>query len=216
MKKILITCLIFISLQLFCFGADVQPRYSTSVKHFGIGVVQLSNLTKIYEGRDDSSEIIQKIYWDNHENYKTYDGTPASSTFIVYVPRNNKAFLSVEDEDDEWYYVCYNQYDELYGWIKKGNDVKYYTWFDFIDILGRKNGLYVFNDIKPEYKVLYAGPEDDAQIVNDWQYPKSIKPWRVNGNWAMVKLIDFDGSQKTGYLKWRNEDGTLNAFVKFK
>ncbi len=213
--------LFFILLSIFFFTqaafANIMPRYTTSVNYYGIGILRVSNLTKIYEEQNENSDIVQKIYWDNGKNFKTLDGTPPESTFIAYIPASNYAFLAVEDENDKWVLVCYNQKTGKTGWVKKDETSnEFYTWADFINTLGRKNGIYAFKDIPQEERVLYSTAQDDAQIVDKWEIAKHISPWYINGNWLMVKIIDYDNTQKTGYIKWRTDEGKLLIFVDLK
>ncbi len=197
--------------------ANVMPRYTTSINHWGMGILRVSNLTKIYEQQDENSDIIQKIYWDNGKNFKALDSTRPEDIFIAYLPASNYAFLSVEDENEKWVLVCYNQKTGQTGWVKKADTSnEFYTWADFINICGRKNGIYVFKDIKEEDRVLYSTPQEDGQIVDNWKIAKHISPWYINGNWVMVKITDYDNTQKTGYLKWRTNEGRLLIFVDLK
>jgi hypothetical protein len=197
--------------------ANIMPRYTTSVNYYGIGILRVSNLTKIYEKQDENSDIIQKIYWDNGKNFKTSDGTKPEDTFIAYIPTSNYAFLSVEDENENWVLVYYNQKTGKTGWVKKDAAInEFYTWADFINTYGRKNGIYAFKDTPREERVLYGTAQEDAQIVDNWEIAKHINPWYINGNWVMVKVLDYDNAQKTGYLKWRTNEGKLLIFVDLK
>lgn len=216
MRKLFFTLLSIFFLTQAVF-ADVMPRYTTSVNHYGIGILRVSNLTKIYEKQDENSDIIQKIYWDNGKNFKTSDGTRPENTFIAYIPTSNYAFLSVEDENDKWVLVYYDQKTGKTGWVKKAEaNNEFYTWADFINTYGRKNGIYAFKDIPREERVLYSTAQEDGQVVDSWEIAKNITPWYLNGNWLMVKLIDYDNTQKTGYLKWRTDEGRLLIFVDLK
>ena len=80
-------------------------------------------------------------------------------------------------------------------------------------VFGKKHGLYLLDDSN---KNLYSKAEDGAQVVDSFKYAKYIEPWFVNGNFLMVKIIDYDNKQKTGYIRWRTDDGKLLVFVKFR
>ena len=78
---------------------------------------------------------------------------------------------------------------------------------------GKKHGIYVFKDVKKDQRVLYAASYEGAQIVDSFEMAKFITPWFVSGNCVMVKLIHWDNTQKTGFLRWRDLNGKLWLFV---
>lgn len=214
MKKILIF-LILLIFQPFAF-ATFAPKSTKAVNHWGIGVLRIANEITIYEQRNEKSPVVQKIYWDNLGNYKTAQKISQQNTFLAFVPEKNFAFLTVEDEDDAWVQICYNQKNLKYGWIKKDSNSKFLSWKDFILKYGKKYGLAPFEDAYKGNKKLYAKPSEASQIVDSWDFSKFILPWYVNGNWLMVKLYDYDDAQKTGYMKWRDETGNIFVFPKLK
>ncbi len=222
MKKFLLVFFVLASSFLQAF-ADYIPQSPDSIKHYGIGVVRINKVINIYQEKDENSEIVQKIYWDNYKNYNNLLKIPEYKTFVVFYPKADYAFLSVEDDDTveneeeestNWYLVCYDQENKLYGWVKEGESAKFYSWKDFIMFFGRKNGIILFDN--GEEKKLYAKPDENSQVVDEWKYAKYIEPWFISGNWLMVKVTDYDNKQKTGYIRWRTEDGKLLLFVKFR
>ncbi|MBE7706808.1 MAG: hypothetical protein E7Z91_06170 [Cyanobacteria bacterium SIG30] len=213
MKKFLIilSLIIFSSLSA---KADYIPISINSIQHYGIGVMRLNRIVNIYKDKDENSEIIQKIYWDNAQNFNNKLKKSEEKTFVAFFPKNDFAFLSVEDEQEDWYLVCFDQENKSFGWVKQGESAKFYTWQDFIMKFGQKKGIYYFEEIKDKF--LYAKPDENSQIVDEWKYAKFIQPWYINGNWMIVKVLDYDNNQKTGYMRWRTDDGKLLIFAKLR
>ena len=38
----------------------------------------------------------------------------------------------------------------------------------------------------------------------------------MRGNWALVSVADIDQVPKTGYMRWRGDDGKIYAFPNIK
>ena len=47
-------------------------------------------------------------------------------------------------------------------------------------------------------------------------YVKQIKLTAVRGNWALVSVFDIDKTPKTGYMRWRSDEGVIYAFPNIK
>ena len=45
-------------------------------------------------------------------------------------------------------------------------------------------------------------------------FTEKIKLTVIRGNWALVSVQDLEEVPKTGYLKWREKDGTIYANTK--
>jgi len=220
MKKIL-----FLILAFFCISmaahADFIPTYTNSISHFGIGAARVTNYIIIYEKPDLNSKVIKRIYWNNIGNFISENNkneTP-NDIFITFLPKDNIAFLSVEDETEEWINVCYNQKKGLFGWIKKENgknSAKFYLYKDLIFEYGKKYGLYTFRNLPADLKTLHSSPNSDSDKIDEFNYPKYISPWLIQGNWMLVKVITADNQTKTGWFRWRSDTGKLFLFVNFK
>ena len=218
MKKIILT-IIFSLIFTLKANADVTPQYLSSVAHFGIGIAQNGKNIKIYENPNTSSKIKAQISWDETGNLKcknTKMNCEAQEIFIGFAPSNNVALFSVEDENDEWINVCYNQKYRLFGWIKKDENTKYLSWGEFLINYGKKYGMYLFRDVPKEYKILYASPNNGSPSVDSFFLATHINPWLIRGNWILVKVENYDDKQKTGWLRFRGEDGRFFGFVNLK
>ncbi len=210
---------------LFCItgkaSADFMPAYTNSINHFGIGAARVTNYIEIYEKPDLNSGVKERIYWNSAGNYIAEDknNKNPNDVFIVYMPDENRVFLSAEDENEEWINVCYNQKKKEFGWIKKENGkhgAKFYLYRDLIFEYGKKYGFYTFRNLPENLKTLHSSPNANSSIVDDFNYPKYISPWLIQGNWILVKVTTADNQTKTGWFRWRSDDGRLFGFVNFK
>ena len=128
---------------------NFTPSYTNSINHFGIGAARVTNFVEIYEKPDLNSKpyigfigTISEIFITSNKK----GSTKPSDIFLLYQPAENQVFLSVEDEDEEWLNVCYNQKKQLFGWLKKENGkngAKFYSYKDLFFEYGKK------------YRVLY-------------------------------------------------------------
>ena len=46
--------------------------------------------------------------------------------------------------------------------------------------------------------------------------PQQIKLVVLRGNWALVSVLDMDKTPKTGYIRWRSDDGVRYFFPVMK
>ena len=127
-----------------------------------------------------------------------------------------KLFIAIDEEKNEYTKVIYDTSNGLSGWIKNPPDSKAFYWRQLFYKYGKYKGIYLFANVKENDKVLRLSPEDDADISYSFIYPKYIRLQLIKGNWALLKVLDYDNEQKVGWFKWRNQDGTLNAFPCFK
>ncbi len=201
---------------------NFTPSYTNSINHFGIGAARVTNFVEIYEKPDLNSKAVYRIYWNNTGNFITSNkkgSTKPSDIFLLYQPAENQVFLSVEDEDEEWLNVCYNQKKQLFGWLKKENGkngAKFYSYKDLFFEYGKKYGLYTFRNLPETKKSLHSSPNTDSSVVDKFDYPKFISPWLIQGNWMLAKVVTMDNKTKTGWFNWRAPDGTLYGFVNVK
>jgi hypothetical protein len=81
---------------------------------------------------------------------------------------------------------------------------------------GRKYGLRILKDAPESTETLRAKSDDLSQGVSKLNCVKKIRMTAIRGNWALVSAVDIDKTPKTGYMKWRNSDGTIFAFPDIK
>ncbi len=58
--------------------------------------------------------------------------------------------------------------------------------------------------------------DDGARTISTINQPKKINLNIIRGNWALVSVMDLDRTPKTGYVRWRSEDGVRYFFPSLK
>ena len=215
MKKITLFLAVFLIFQNVASAFYSLPSTSYSQAHWGIGVVEVSNKVLVYSEPNAFSDKIFEIQIKENK-YLCNQKECKISPFVAFHPQKNVALMIAEDEQGGWANVCYNQTTKSFGWVKLNDNNKFYTWAKFINLYGRQYGLYLFKDVKKKDKLLLAQPFSGSQSVDKFEYPKHIAPWYVSGNFVMVKLLNYDNIQKTGWLRWRTDEGELLLFPDFK
>ena len=197
--------------------ADVMPYYVNSISPNSIGVYQAPNDIKIYSEPTENSKLLVEATWSQ----KGYSCPPIaeSNLFVVYLPKKNLAFLSVTDENDEgdWIEVLFIQNGaEKRGWVKLEDEFRFMNWRTFFNIYGRKYGLYYMKDAPESAKFIYGSAIDEAKTIGKITLPQIVKLTNVSGNWLLAIAIDYDKSQKIGWLKWRTISGEIYLFPNIK
>ena len=219
MKKIFLLFFIMFFVPLMAF-ADFLPHNSKSIKHYGIGVLNRPEAFLVYSEPDFKSEIIKKI---NPEIVKSSSVISSNKSkfslkdaFIALRSKEKIALLTVETaQDDGWYEVYINQKKGETGWVFDKEDKDFYTWKELFDVYGRTTGLRFMHGVPDEIQTLYASDSSESQIIKFLEYPSKITFSMIKGNWMLVTAREFDGSNNIGWLRWRNDDGSLNLFPIF-
>ena len=81
---------------------------------------------------------------------------------------------------------------------------------------GRKYGLYILHGAPENVNYLHGAPEDTSKMISTINKPKIINLNVIRGNWMLVTVVDADRTPKTGYIRWRNDDGAKYVFPKLK
>ncbi|HCB11604.1 MAG TPA: hypothetical protein DEO94_05660, partial [Cyanobacteria bacterium UBA11991] len=63
---------------------------------------------------------------------------------------------------------------------------------------------------------LKSSPDDMAQNISTINLPKIIRLNLIRGNWALVSIMDLDKTPKTGYVRWRSDDGVRYFYPDIK
>lgn len=208
MKKFLLVLLMFIAIPAF---ADTMPYYVDSIPKTSIGLYQTDEELSIYTHPDANSGLIKKMTFDyNPENMP-------DSVFAVLVNEQKLGYLYVTDIGDEgWVEVIYNKKTGAKGWVIAKDSMQFLPYRNFYNLYGKKYGLRILKNTPKDLEVLRAKSEDLSQIVSKFNYVKKINLTVIRGNWALVSVFDLDQTPKTGYLKWRETDGTIYAFPNVK
>ena len=204
MKKFLVIFLMFLGLPVF---ADTMPFYMDSIPKSALGLYQTDKEIVLFSHPEANSNLIKKMEFSyNPENMP-------DSVFAVLINERKLGFLYVTDIGDEgWVEVIYDKRTGAKGWVQVQDQMQFLPWRNFYNLYGRKYGLRMLKDVPKDLEVLRAKSEDLSQIVSKFNYVKQIKLTVIRGNWALVSVQDLDETPKTGYLKWREKDGTIYAF----
>jgi len=208
MRKIFLTILFFMFLILPSY-ADFMPVYVDSSIYLGDGVIASKEKITVYKDKNVESEVIAIISGDK---IKSKFNSSIENVFLASIKYKNLNLIAANDNDDEWFEVCISQKDKAFGWVKKDDYIDYLSIQNFYNFFGRKNGLYLFRNVKEKDKKLYASPSIDSNVVDSFFYPKYISLWLIAREWMLVKVTTYDGKTKTGWLKWRLDDGSVIVF----
>lgn len=214
MKKSIIAFIFMIFGLILPANADIMPVSSSSIQHNAIGMYQVPKHVVVYEKADTKSKIVYEANWD-YEKFKASSGTNYSF-FSVFIPKKELGFIQVIDFTEDWINVVYNKERHLTGWIQ-AEELRFMMWRNFYGTYGRKYGLSIFDDKKDTVKELHSGTTEDSQVVNSITAEVSkIKLTAIKGNWALVTILDVNKNAKTGYIRWRTDDGELQLFPDIK
>ena len=137
--------------------------------------------------------------------------------FAVLLNEKKLGFLYVSDiGDDGWVEVIYDRHTGARGWVLTEDKFQFLPWLSFYNMYGRKYGLRLFKDTPDKIEVLRAKSEETSQNVDKLNYVKQIKLTAIRGNWALVSVFDIDKTPKTGFLRWRSDEGVIYAFPNIK
>ena len=210
MKKIVCALLLFLLSASVTFSSNVMPDnvYVSPVNTFG--VYQVGHSLVIYNDPDENAPIKQKIIWSSEnvipQNLKLTD------LFAVYIKRNDFALMSVTDETEDWVEIIYDNSSGARGWIKKDDPFKFNTWVNFYSMYGRKYGLKILKGAPQNVYELFGSPEDGAKKISVINKPQLINLNFIRGNWMLVTVVDADRTPKTGFIRWRSDDGVKYLF----
>ena len=210
MKKLFCTLFILLIMNGTVLAKNI-PLYTTSINVEGMGIISLPQEFTVYEQADRKSPVLKNYKWGKAEG--AYITEEYSDDFIIYDSLQNKAYMTVVDDSDKkgWYRVCYDQKNGLTGWVNPDNYI-FYSWLSFYTRFGKANGLYAFNDLDNKQKWLYSKPDFDSQVINTFERAKDIRVQIFRGNWVLVRVYDYEGGMKIGWLNWRTKDGKFKYF----
>ncbi len=208
MKKFLIILAMMLTLPVF---ADTMPFYVGSIPEGVIGMYQTDKELTLYSHPEANSQVIKKM------DFSYNPETMPDSVFAVLINDKKLGFLYVSDiDEDGWVQVIYDKQTSARGWVQTVDRMQFLPWLNFYNLYGRKYGLRLMKDAPDDTKVLRAKAEDLSQNVSKLNYIKQIKLTTIRGNWALVSVFDLDKTPKTGYLRWRSNDGVIYAFPNIK
>ncbi len=214
MKKFLFIVLLIFVLAGGSYAANVVPDTVSLNNTNTFGVYQVGHSIVVYSEPDDKSAVKQKIVW-NKENVIPQNLKPAD-LFVLYMENKDLALMAVTDETDDWVEVIYDNSSGEKGWIKKDDPYKFNTWVNFYSMYGRKYGLTVLKGAPESVNSMFGSTEDTAKAISTMNHPELINLNVIRGNWMLVTVVDRDKTPKTGYIRWRSDDGVKYLFPNFQ
>lgn len=214
MKKFLFTVMLIVILGCKTFAANVIPDAVSLNNTNTFGVYQVGHSLVLYSEPNVKSAVKQRIVWSKDEvipqNLKHVD------LFVLYLEKKDLALMAVTDETDDWVEVIYDNSTGDKGWIKKDDPYKFNTWMNFYSMYGRKYGLTILKGAPESVNNMYGSTDDSAKVISTINKPDIINLNVIRGNWMLVTVVDVDRTPKTGYIRWRSDDGIKYLFPKFE
>lgn len=215
MKKIFLTLLMLIGMAISAVAVENVVPENTCLKFTNtIGLYQASDKITLYKEPDENSDIVMSIRWN--KNGIIPETLDFDDLFVVYMPSRYLALMAVTDETEDWVEVIYNNETGAKGWMKQDDPYKFSTWTMFFNMYGRKYGLRILKGAPDIIKDLKAQPDEKSQTVARVNIPSKINLTVIRGNWALVSVMDLDKTPKTGYIRWRGDDGVKYLFPNIK
>ena len=217
MRKIILALFLIITLAFPAFCVEYIPKYKGNIPNYGIGLYFGTGKATVYEAPDVNSPIVAELSWDSETAKINNESTSPKNIFAVFLPKKAlSAFIVVDEQGTEFTKIIYNTPQQLTGWIKNEEQNKAFYWRQLFYKYGKTKGLNLFLNTPKEEKILRLTPEELGETSYTFVFPKYIRLQLIKGNWALLKVVDYDSEQKVGWFKWRNEDGTLNMFPQFE
>lgn len=215
MKNLLLILAILLLIPLKALSTNIVPQYISIEQTNSLGLYQVPNEIVIYSEPSESSKIIHSISWIGDQIFP--DNIKAKNLFIILLPNKNLGMVAVTDETEDWVEVIYNNTTGDKGWIKKDDPYRFMTWRMFYNMYGKKYGLNLLKESPAEAKDLHSATDDKSQIVGTIKVPvQKINVTAIMGNWALVNVYDIDRTSKTGYIRWRSDNGIKYYFPAMK
>ena len=191
--------------------ADTMPFYMNSVPQSAIGLYQTGEEITVYSNPDSNSNQIKTVKF----SYKA-ENMP-DNMFALLINEKSLGFLYVTDiEEDGWVEIIYDKKTGAKGWVQTVDKLQFMPWINFYNLYGRKYGMRILKDVPKDLYVLHSQCEDNSQSISKLNYVQQIKLTKISGNWALVTVMDLDKTPKSGWLKWRSNDGQIYAFPNVK
>mgnify|MGYP002624067187 CR=1 FL=1 len=214
MKRLFLSVIFIFILALGVNAKDIIPSQPEIDNVRTVGMYQVKDDITIYKFPDEDSQILYRIRWNSEEFFPESIG--ADNFFELFLAKKELAFVNVVDIADGWVEIVYNNSTGETGWIKEDDPYKFMTWTNFYTTYGKKYGLNLLKGAPAASKNLKSSPDDIAQTVSTMNVPQKIHLNVIKGNWALVSVMDLDKTPKTGYIRWRADNGVRYYFPAVK
>lgn len=196
------------------YAKDIIPTSPVMVNVHTVGLYQVGDDVNIYKFPDENSQILYRVRWSENDFFPAEIGP--EKFFSVFLAQKQLALVNVVDIADGWVEVVYNNSTGQTGWIREDDPYKFMTWINFYNTYGKKYGLNMLKGAPNNCKDIKTSPEDTAKTIATINVPKQIHLNIIRGNWALVSVLDLDKTPKTGYIRWRSDDGIRYYFPAVK
>lgn len=210
----IITALIISFVGLSAIAKDIVPIRPNINQVQSVGLYQVGDDVKIYAEPNDNSRILYRVRWDNDEFFPEDIGF--ERFFALFLHKKELALVAVNDYIEGWVEIIYDNSTGKTGWIKMDDPYKFMTWINFYNVYGKKYGLKLLKSAPESCNDIKASPDDLAKTISTINHPTKIKLSLIRGNWALVSVMDLDKTPKTGYVRWRSDDGVRYFFPDVK
>ena len=212
MKKILISLLFVLLMSLQAF-ADIVPYRVNDVPAGTLGVYQPTNGIKLYAKPELSSKVLFEKKW-SYLNVLSTDYV--DNLFAILLPKKELSFVYATDMDEDFVQVFYDKTNKSLGWAYKEDNFQFLPWITFYNMYGRKYGLKLLKDAPNTVLNVHSRSDINSQIIGKLNRPKEIRLTTIQGNWALVTVLNIDNKVDTGFIQWRGENGELYYFPSIK
>ena len=179
-----------------------------------VGLYQVKDDITIYKFPDEDAQILYRIRWNSEEFFPESIG--ANNFFALFISKKGLAYVNVVDIVDGWVEIVYDNSKGLTGWIKEDDPYKFMTWTNFYTTYGKKYGLNILKGAPSNCKDIKGSPDDLSQTISTMNMPQKIHLNLIRGNFALVSVMDLDKTPKTGYVRWRSDNGVRYFFPAIK
>lgn len=211
-KKLLIVLSVVLSVAGVSL-ADVMPLVMSDIPVKSIGVYQVScSKLVIYSKPSLNSRVV----FEKTIDYSKYLDVKSSQTFCVILPKKQLSYLYVTDAYDDWIEVLYDKSSGASGWVQKDDLFQFLPWVNFYGMYGRKYGLVPLRSSQQHRWVLHSQADSSSSVVGEVTKPVRIRLTAIEGNWALVSMLDMMGAVHTGYIEWRTQKGEYFVFPEFR
>lgn len=214
MKKLFLFIAFLFLISGSVYAKDLIPISVNIVNVNTVGLYQVSSDIVIYKFPDEDSQILYRVRW-NEEDFFPQD-IGANNFFSLYIPKKDLALVNVVDIAEGWVEIVYNNKTGETGWIKEDDPYKFMTWVNFYNSYGKKYGLYMLKGSPQNCKFLKSSPDEKSQNISTMNMPQKINLNLIKGNWALVSVLDLDKTPKTGFVRWRSDDGVRYFYPDIK
>lgn len=214
MKRICLSIIMVLFMALGVCAKDIIPVSTSMDGVRTVGLYQVKDDINIYKFPDEEAQILYRVRWNGEEFFPESIG--ANNFFSVFVAKKDLAYVNVVDIVDGWVEIVYDNSKGLTGWIKEDDPYKFMTWTNFYTTYGKKYGLNILKGAPAICKDIKGSPDDLAQTISTINMPQKIHLNVIRGNFALVSVMDMDKTPKTGYIRWRGDNGVRYFFPSIK